>query len=162
MAIEQLARHGWIALKADTSYCVAQPPSKRPGTFYEAVWGDTPPQAITPAAPAPPPNAAVEPPRPTRIRSRKTASTYLIGIDGLPFVKIGRTAADPRARLAGLQTGQPMQLHLLWSCEGDFEAELHIRFDAYHYRGEWFDLSPLGDPVDVMKAAVAEIQAQSR
>lgn len=54
-----------------------------------------------------------------------------------------------------------MQLFLLWSCEGDYEADLHVHFDAYHHRGEWFDLTPLGDPIEVVKAAVEEIKAAS-
>ena len=61
---------------------------------------------------------------PTKKRRPATPATYLIGMEGSPLVKIGSTAGDPRKRLGGLQTGQPMELFLLWSCEGDFEADL--------------------------------------
>ncbi|MFJ3507831.1 GIY-YIG nuclease family protein [Streptomyces luteogriseus] len=103
---------------------------------------------------------AAAPPAPTSkpMKSTKAASTYLLGIDGSPLVKIGHTTASPKSRMASLQTGLPMQLSLLWSCEGDFESDLHVHFAAYRVRGEWFDLTPLGDPVDAVKAAVAEIE----
>jgi hypothetical protein len=108
------------------------------------------PSVVAPAAIAPPSSAP---------KAAKAASTYLLGLDGSPLVKIGHTTASPKARMAHLQTGLPMQLSLLWSCEGDFESDLHVHFAAYRVRGEWFDLTPLGDPVDVVKAAVGEIEA---
>ena len=88
-----------------------------------------------------------------------TPATYVIGIEGSPLVKIGYTSGDPKARVAQLQTGLPMQLTLLWSTFGDYEDELHDRFAAYRVRGEWFDLTPLGDPVKVVQATVKEINA---
>ncbi|MFF5473368.1 GIY-YIG nuclease family protein [Streptomyces achromogenes] len=100
-------------------------------------------------------------PYPTK-RRPPTPTTYLIGMEGSSSVKIGYTSTNPRKRLAGLQTGQPMLLSLLWSCPGNYEADLHARFSSYHQRGEWFDLSPLGDSVEVVKAAVAEMEAESR
>ncbi|GGS96348.1 GIY-YIG nuclease family protein [Streptomyces violaceus] len=87
--------------------------------------------------------------------------TYLIGMEGSPFVKIGYTSGDPKARLARLQTGQPAQMSLLWSTEGFYESALHKRFAAHRVRGEWFDLSSLGDPVAVVEAAVEEIKLSS-
>ena len=81
--------------------------------------------------------------------------TYLVGAEGSPLVKIGYTGGDPKARLASLQTGQPMTLSLLWSVDSNYEKWLHDRFAEYRVRGEWFDLTPLGDPVTVVKDAVA-------
>lgn len=78
--------------------------------------------------------------------------TYLVGVEGSPLVKIGYST-DPQRRLKSLQTGQPMELSLLWSRAGDYEGALHIRFAEYRVRGEWFDLTPLGDPVKVVAAA---------
>lgn len=98
---------------------------------------------------------------PPKQRRPDTPTTYLIGMEGSSLVKIGYTGGSPRKRLASLQTGQPMQLSLLWWCSGSYEADLHAYFDAYHHRGEWFDLSPLGDPVEAVRAAVAEIEAAS-
>lgn len=80
--------------------------------------------------------------------------TYLVGAEGSPLVKIGYTGGDPKKRLASLQTGQPMTLSLLWSVGGDYEDALHQRFADYRVRGEWFDLTPLGDPVAVVREAV--------
>lgn len=91
-------------------------------------------------------------------RKPKTANTYLIGAEGSPLVKIGFTSGKPKSRMSSLQTGIPMKLSLLWSIEGDYEGDLHGRFDAYRVIGEWFDLTPLGDPVEVVSSAVAEIQ----
>jgi hypothetical protein len=83
----------------------------------------------------------------------RAPQTYLVGIEGSPLVKIGYTSTDPKQRLKALQTGQPMELSLLWSRPGDYEGSLHIRFAEYRVRGEWFDLTPLGDPVEVVSAA---------
>ncbi|MFF5853977.1 GIY-YIG nuclease family protein [[Kitasatospora] papulosa] len=86
------------------------------------------------------------------------SSTYLIGAEGSELVKIGH-ARNPQRRLAGLQTGQPAQLTLLWSQVGDYERALHRKFAAYRVRGEWFDLTPLGSPVEIVRAAVAAMSA---
>jgi hypothetical protein len=87
----------------------------------------------------------------------RTPHTYLVGAEGSPLVKIGYTSGAPLKRLASLQTGQPMTLSLLWSVAVDIEDELHERFADYRVRGEWFDLTPLGDPVQVVAAAASEI-----
>jgi hypothetical protein len=84
--------------------------------------------------------------------------TYLIAAEGTHLVKIG-TAKIPEARMAALQTGQPMTLTLLWTHERDVERALHKRFAAHRVRGEWFDLTPFGDRVQAVKAAVEEIEA---
>ncbi|MFD0449326.1 GIY-YIG nuclease family protein [Streptomyces indonesiensis] len=84
----------------------------------------------------------------------KVPTTYLVGMEGSPLVKIGFTSGDPKKRLASLQTGQPMKLSLLWSSEGDHESALHHRFAPHRVRGEWFDLTPLGDPVQVVEDAI--------
>ena len=84
--------------------------------------------------------------------------TYLVAADGTHLVKIG-IAKDPMRRLKELQTGQPMELRLLWSVAGNYENDLHVHFAAYRVRGEWFDLTPLGEAIDVVKAAVGEIEA---
>lgn len=60
-----------------------------------------------------------------------------------------------------LQTGQPVTLNLAWTIDGVYERELHQKFAAYRVRGEWFDLSALGDPVAAVEAAVAEIDRRS-
>ncbi|MFJ7242371.1 GIY-YIG nuclease family protein [Streptomyces olivaceus] len=90
-----------------------------------------------------------------RERRNATPTTYLIGIEGAPYVKIGYTGGDPRRRLKELQTGQPMQLTLLWSCPGDYEADLHARFAAFRHRGEWFHIPQ--DPVGAVSAVVAAL-----
>ncbi|MFE5523459.1 GIY-YIG nuclease family protein [Streptomyces virginiae] len=99
----------------------------------------------------------------TTIRPRQSPQTYVIGMEGSPLVKIG-TAANPNSRLATLQTGQPAPLSLLWTCEGDraLEKAVHVRLAAYRTRGEWFDLTALGDPVDAVRAAVKAVHADAR
>ena len=98
---------------------------------------------------------------PTRKPRTATPHTYLVGAEGSPLVKIGYTSGSPAKRLASLQTGQPMALRLLWSIPVDIEGELHARFAAHRVRGEWFDLTPLGDAVAVVQAAAAEISSES-
>jgi len=103
----------------------------------------------------------VEPPRQKRLGSSyqpDSSHTYLIGIKGSGLVKIG-WAKDPKKRLALLQIGHPMVLSLLWVTKGPYERALHRRFAGHRVRGEWFDFTPLGDPVEVVEAAVAEIGA---
>lgn len=107
--------------------------------------------------PEQPSPAETPPPSPKRKAPSAKPHTYLVAADGTHLVKIG-IAKDPMRRLKELQTGQPMGLHLLWSVAGDYERDLHAHFDAYRVRGEWFDLTSLGDPIDVVKAAVGEIE----
>lgn len=92
-------------------------------------------------------------------RKSKPSNTYLIGAEGSPLVKIGFTSGKPKSRMSSLQTGTPMKLSLLWSTEGDYEGRLHERFHAYRVIGEWFDLTPLGDPVEIISGAVEELQS---
>jgi hypothetical protein len=88
-------------------------------------------------------------------------TTYVIGIEGSPLVKIGYTSVRPEERRGALQTGLPYELTLLWSVPGDFESQLHDMFAAHRVRGEWFDLTSLGDPIQVVRSAVQRIRIQS-
>lgn len=83
-------------------------------------------------------------------------NTYLIGMEGSPLTKIGK-AGNPLGRLANFQTGAPGTLTLLWTCEGDYERALHKTFKDQNVRGEWFDLTPLGDPASVVQAAFKKL-----
>ncbi|ALC32328.1 GIY-YIG nuclease family protein [Streptomyces sp. CFMR 7] len=83
--------------------------------------------------------------------------TYLVGVEGSPQTKIGRTTGALRARVSQLQTSHHARLLPLLDVEGDYERALHERFASYWVRGEWFDLTPLGDPVTVIIAALAEL-----
>ncbi|CAK7279212.1 GIY-YIG nuclease family protein [Streptomyces misionensis] len=82
---------------------------------------------------------------------------YVVGAEGLDAVKIG-TTTDVGKRLSSLQTGLPLSLSVLWTCEGgrNLERALHEEFRAYRQRGEWFDLTRLGDPVSVVHEAVCK------
>ncbi len=55
-------------------------------------------------------------------------------------IKIGFTT-DIKNRLSNLQTSSPYELKVLAVCEGNdkTEKELHIKFNDYHTRGEWFN-----------------------
>ena len=62
------------------------------------------------------------------------------------FVKIGYTGSTPggaHKRLNTLQIGNPIKLNLMAYMDGDRDAEhrLHVKFDKYWVRGEWFRLS---------------------
>jgi hypothetical protein len=80
---------------------------------------------------------------------------YLLGAEGLDLVKIG-TTTDVDRRVRTMQTGLPLTLSVLWTCEGGrkLERALHDKFRVHNRRGEWFDLTSLGDPVAVVSEAV--------
>jgi hypothetical protein len=58
-------------------------------------------------------------------------------------IKIGKTNRNPRIRLALLQNGSPVRLHLMAIIsepdEDHSEEALHRRFAHLRIRGEWFD-----------------------
>ena len=56
------------------------------------------------------------------------------------WVKIGHTKKSARIRLKELQTGNPIELKLLGSVEGDHreECRLHDLFSPFRGFGEWF------------------------
>ncbi|MEU7295157.1 GIY-YIG nuclease family protein [Streptomyces exfoliatus] len=83
--------------------------------------------------------------------------TYLLGMEDSKLTKIGKTTDTFKARVASLQTGQPARLRPLLEVDGDYERALHMRFAPYRMRGEWFDLTPLGDPVTVVVEALQEL-----
>ncbi|MFH9118373.1 GIY-YIG nuclease family protein [Streptomyces globisporus] len=83
--------------------------------------------------------------------------TYLVGVEGSPQTKIGRTTGALKSRVSQLQTSHHARLLPLLDVEGDYERALHERFASCRVRGEWFDLTPLGDPVAVVIAALAEL-----
>lgn len=78
---------------------------------------------------------------------------YLIGPEESAIVKIGHTTNQPSFRLTNLQIGNHQRLVVRWAGEGDeaLEKHLHAVFKDYRIRGEWFDLTLLGDPVQVVK-----------
>ncbi|MEU7298441.1 GIY-YIG nuclease family protein [Streptomyces exfoliatus] len=80
-----------------------------------------------------------------------------MGAEGLDAFKIG-TTTDAGKRLGSLQTGLPLTLSVLWTCEGgrDLGRALHEEFRTYRQRGEWFDLTRLGDAVPVVHEAVCK------
>lgn len=86
---------------------------------------------------------------------------YVISLDDTQIVKIGY-GGNPRKRVVELQTGNPVPLILRWVDEGDVELEnhLHAVFKDYRIRGEWFDLTPLGDAVAAVQGAVAQVAGQ--
>ena len=59
-------------------------------------------------------------------------------------IKIGQTGNPYEFRHSGLQTGNPFELKLLLfvpSCKYT-EKSIHLRFDKYRIRGEWFEPAP--------------------
>jgi hypothetical protein len=76
-----------------------------------------------------------------RLKSTASCFVYVICIDGLTPIKVGK-AKDVTTRMAELQTGCPYRLELLHVLVGglDLERELHQML-GYQERlvGEWFD-----------------------
>ncbi|MFD3664021.1 GIY-YIG nuclease family protein [Streptomyces sp. NPDC058659] len=87
----------------------------------------------------------------------RTVRTYLVGVEDSPQTKIGRTTGTLKSRMAQLQTSHHARLLPLLDVEGDYEGALHERFADYRVRGEWFDLTALGDPARVVMDALAEL-----
>jgi hypothetical protein len=81
---------------------------------------------------------------------------YLIGEANSSVAKIG-TSVDASVRLAALQTGSPVRIHLLATAAGTtaLENALHKRFSALCVHGEWFDFGQR-DRVEAFRSAVAE------
>ena len=70
-----------------------------------------------------------------------TMAVYVIGPTGGPY-KIGTTTQSVEKRLANLQTGSPVDLHIVMQGEGgrELEGQLHDKFKYCAIRGEWFNL----------------------
>jgi hypothetical protein len=65
---------------------------------------------------------------------------YIIQLDGLPYVKIGK-AKSLTARLTNLQIGSPVPIIVrAWVPDAPDETEvtMHGQWAACHHRGEWF------------------------
>ncbi|MFF2922504.1 GIY-YIG nuclease family protein [Streptomyces celluloflavus] len=88
---------------------------------------------------------------------RRTVRTYLVGVEGSPMTKIGKTTITLKSRISQLQTSHPAKLLPLLDVEGAYERALHERFADHRVRGEWFDLTPLGNPVTAVMDALAEL-----
>lgn len=86
---------------------------------------------------------------------RTSRWVYLIGSQQARPVKIG-VAKNAEARLADLQIGSPLRLHLMWKTRGgrSLERELHDRFAPYRIHGEWFDFGDENPAAVVASASV--------
>ncbi|MFE5595900.1 GIY-YIG nuclease family protein [Streptomyces sp. NPDC056549] len=83
-------------------------------------------------------------------------------MEGSTLTKIGHTTDTLKGRVAQLQTGQPAKLRPMLDVDGDFEGALHDRFADHRVWGEWFDLTPLGDPVTVVCEALMDLGVDIR
>ena len=67
---------------------------------------------------------------------------YLIqaGNDGPVLIGHAPTHSQMRRRISRLQEGNPQPLHLRHTLDGDqqLERHLHVRFEAQHVRGDWY------------------------
>jgi hypothetical protein len=79
---------------------------------------------------------------------------YAIASQPAALVKIG-CSRNVRDRLAGLQTGSPAKLNVIWMAPGGraLEAHLHDAFSARRVRGEWFDFAGLNAAALIQAAA---------
>lgn len=91
-----------------------------------------------------------------------TEHVYLIGSEGSPIVKIGRSIDVP-GRLAAIQYMSPLKLTVLWQTKGgaELEAALHRWFKAQRSHGEWFNF-PDGDAPAQVVQAIADMAAEKR
>ena len=66
-------------------------------------------------------------------------NVYLIVDEGKQYCKIGYSQR-PNERLSGIQTGNPLKLHIYGTIKGDVRTEksLHKRFAHLRLQGEWF------------------------
>ncbi|MGW0737909.1 GIY-YIG nuclease family protein [Streptomyces sp. NPDC002851] len=105
-------------------------------------------------------------PRPTRggsVPKERRTSVYVMACEGVDPIKIG-VALSPRQRALALQTGSPGKITVVWQREGTraLENAVHRELDEYRIRGEWFDLTSLGDPANVVAETVERLEAEIR
>lgn len=79
---------------------------------------------------------------------------YVIGHPGSSIAKIGMSRGV-EVRLKELQRDWPVELQILWTCDGDraMELALHRRFADLRVHGEWFEFPD--DPVGHVREAIA-------
>jgi hypothetical protein len=67
---------------------------------------------------------------------------YLIRAGDTDFYKVGYTSKAGEARLEAMQTGSPLELHLIHQTSGTLLAErkMHEALSSRAVRGEWFRL----------------------
>lgn len=127
-------------------------------------------ETLPPAQPAQRPTVPPQSAQPTRKpvaqqqhkRPERRSHVYVITAEGAPIVKIGK-ADDPDDRVKRLQTGSPTKLTVAWTVQAKPQLELllHERFADYREGGEWFDLTELGEPVDVVRDEVERIRKEA-
>lgn len=73
--------------------------------------------------------------------ARPLGGVYLV--QGAGMLKIG-TSGSVRDRVAAMQSGSPVRLHLLATIPGGHKVEraMHRRFSQYRRHGEWFEDCP--------------------
>lgn len=83
---------------------------------------------------------------------------YMIGSPSFRPVKIGK--GYPQERLEAFQTASPFELEVMWARPGGLELEqsLHMCFEPYRVRGEWFEFPAGMDPVRAVSAAADGIR----
>lgn len=116
-------------------------------------------------------NESIEPDLPDPVQEVKyrfhpyenlpSTKCYVYVITDGTFLKIGM-ANDVQKRLAQLQTGNPMALHLVRCYEfsnradaSKYERKLHLKYNNYRKNGEWFfipygTIVGFGDPDDIV------------
>lgn len=69
--------------------------------------------------------------------------TFIYFLRAGEFVKIGQSRRW-KSRMSGMQTGSPYTIVplLILIADEKMEKQLHRRFKADHFRGEWFHIGP--------------------
>lgn len=77
-------------------------------------------------------------------RSKHTAAVYIIRMTGTDYYKIG-IASNPKARLKQLQTGNPIQLEMIYNVRVldsyGLEGYFHEKLRNTNVQNEWFQLN---------------------
>jgi Meiotically up-regulated gene 113 len=89
----------------------------------------------------------------------KNMHTYFVYSPKLEAVKIGRSI-NVTKRLQAIRNGNPDELRILGTIEGDHELEFHQRFAGHRTKGEWFSLGPA--LIDYLKAEFKIVLEQKK
>jgi len=95
---------------------------------------------VTPVAPGREPTASIQQTAKPKV-ARPTLTYFIQAGDANGLVKIGKTT-DLETRIARLQTGCPLPLHVIRTISCDCESYMHRAFAGERQRGEWFEFCP--------------------
>jgi len=77
------------------------------------------------------------------VKAAESGQTFIYFIQTGRFIKIGKSR-HWKKRVANMQVGSPFKIEplLILVASPELEQELHSRFHANHFRGEWYRIGP--------------------